>query len=267
MFGFWKKKNAAQSRVDAKNLVALVRPEVDALAARAAGPANKGLAEFYATLYFTWLVREKGDWKALAPYLPGAAADSLRVMRVGEKDRKKLERHIAGYWRETEQAEARLLRQDRNPLRWLEEPDSGFPGLALRDPSFSATVLTVTGDLVARLRLSAYKNRTITPPAPEGKAPEQKLPLSDIRPQSPRAPEYVTMTDREGKPVELRLLDVIVTTDGVFACLVAEGETELMVLKTSERPDGSTAYAPAEEKAARLVYAIFKTRNPWFFEE
>ena len=75
------------------------------------------------------------------------------------------------------------------------------------------------------------------------------------------------MTDPQGTVQQLRLLDVIVTIRGAFACLIAEGETELMVLKTTERPDGSTAYAPAEETDAKLVDAICKTRNPQFFEE
>lgn len=263
MFGFKKKADPSQCRA----LVQKVRMQVDALAAQAAEPANKGMAEFYGTLYYVWLAREPADWKALEPYLGDAVLDSLRIMRFSQEERKELLDFIRLYWRALEKEEKQLLRQGKNPLRWLDNNHSGFPGIALKDPDLGRSLLTITGDLITRLDLTAYANFAIAPAEAPQNEPEKKLPLSDIRPQPPREPQEITMTDHQGNPTRLRLLDVIVTVEGAFACLVAEGETELMVLKTTERPDGSTAYSPVEDKTARLVYAIFKTRNPQFFEE
>ena len=264
MFGF--RKNKAEAQAACQGLLDDIRPEVERLISAAADPAGKALAEFHGTLYYAWLARSRADWKAIRTHLAGHVLDSLRVTRISEAERKKLPGRVRRYWHALEKAEARLLRQGKNPLRWLDDHQSGFPGLALQDPDFGKCLLTVTGDLILRLDLIAYANYAIAPEAPSEKAPKQALPLSDPRPQPPRAPEYVHMTNAQGESVRLRLLDVIVTVNGAFACLIGEGETELMVLRTTGRPDGSTAYSPAPEADARLVYAIFKTRNPQFFQ-
>ena len=93
MFDFLKRKDTALAAQCAE-LVGKVRPDVERLMSYAAGPANKAMTEYYATLYFLWLAREKANWTALSPSLPEAVLESLAMMRLRPEDRKKRLRDI-----------------------------------------------------------------------------------------------------------------------------------------------------------------------------
>lgn len=261
MFDFLKKRNAADLAAKAAELVRKIRPEVDRLMSYAAGPANKGLTEYYATAYYVWLARETTDWRSLLPCLPGAVLDSLTVMRLDPRDRKKRAADIRGYWHTLEHEEDALLRTECSPLGWLENKHSGLAGIAAGDREFAAQMRQVTCALIRRLELNAYLDYC----PPEKPAP--RLPLSDIRPQPPRPEQFITLTDFQGNATLMQVLDVITTADGTFACLRKEGNEHIAILKTVNRPDGRAAYAAAEEAEARLVSAVFRTRNPQYFTE
>lgn len=258
MFPFLKKNDAALAAQCAK-LVGTVRPEVERLMSYAAGPANKGLTEYYATLYYLWLAREKADWNALLPCLPEAALDSLTMTRLRPEDRKKRLRDIRQYWKILRKEEAALLRMGLSPLGWLESGSSGLAGIAAGDREFQENLFPVTASLIHRLDLTAYKN--FIPPQ------EEKPALSDLRPQPPRPETFVTVTDHQGNAVKLQLLDVITTADGTFSCLRPEGKAEFVVFKNLPQPGGKTAYGSAGVSETKLVLAVFRTRNPQYFKE
>ena len=261
MFNFFKMKDTAVLAAQCAALLRMVRPEVEDLMACTAGPAGTGMAEYYATLYFLWLAREKADWHALFPHLPDAVLDTLTVMRLDPKDHKKHISHIRSYWRTLEHEELVLLRSECSPLGWLENRHSGFAGIAAGDRAFSGKVLEITCALIRRLELEDYE--AYCPPP----KPAPKVPLSDIRPQPPRKAEFITVSDHQGNSVKMQVLDIITTIDGTFACLHPEHGADVVVLKTVTHPDGRAAYGPAGEKEARLVSAIFRTRNPQLFGE
>ena len=258
MFDFLKKKDAALA-AQCADLVGKVRPEVERLMSYAAGPANKGLTEYYATLYFLWLARSRKTWANLSPFLPEAVLDSLAVMRLRPEHRKSQIRDIRQYWKALEKYETSRLRRGLSPLGWLENGHSGLAGIAAGDREFADNLLSVTTTLIQRLKLTAYENFVL----PQ----EEKLPLSDLRPQPPRPEQFVTVTDRQGNAVKLQLLDVITTADGTFSCLRPEGKEEFVVFKNLLQPGGRTAYGSAGVSETKLVLAVFRTRNPQYFEE
>lgn len=240
-------------------LVAKVRPEVERLMSYAAGPANKAMTEYYATLYFLWLSREKADWNALLPYLPEAALESLAMMRLRPEDRKKRLRDIRKYWKALQREEAALLRMGLSPLGWLERRESGLAGIAAGDREFAENLLSVTTALIHRLKLTAYESFVL----PQEETP----PLSDLRPQPPRAVEFITVNDHQGNSVKMQVLDVITTADGTFSCLRPEDRKEFVVFKNLPRSGGRTAYGAAGVSETNLVLAVFRTRNPQYFED
>lgn len=259
MFPFLKKKDNAALAAQCAKLVDTVRPEVERLMSYAAGPANKGLTEYYATVYYLWLAREKADWNALLPCLPEAALDSLTMMRLRPEDRKKRLHDIRGYWKTLAREEAALLRMGLSPLGWLENSRSGLAGIAAGDREFAENLLPVTAALIHQMKLTAYES--FVPPQ------EDKPPLSDLRPQPPRPEQFVTVTDHQGNAVKLQLLDVITTADGTFSCLRRENQNAFVVFKNLPQPGGRTAYGSAGVSETKLVLAVFRTRNPQYFEE
>ena len=258
MFDFLKRKDTALAAQCAE-LVGKVRPDVERLMSYAAGPANKAMTEYYATLYFLWLAREKANWAALSPALPGAALESLAMMRLRPEDRKKRLRDIRLYWKTLRKEEAALMRVGLSPLGWLESSSSGLAGIAAGDREFRENLFPVTTGLIRRLKLAAYTQ--FIPPQ------EEKPALSDLRPQPPGPETFVTVTDHQGNAVKLQLLDTITTADGTFSCLRPEGREEFVVFKNLPQPGGRTAYGSAGVSEAKLVLAVFRTRNPQYFEE
>ncbi len=256
MLNIFRSKPALES---ALAFTAKVRPEVEQLMSYAAGPANKAMTEYYATLYFLWLAREKTDWSAPSPVLPEAALESLTMMRLRPEDRKKRLRDIRLYWKTLQKEEVALMRIGLSPLGWLESSNSGLAGIASTDREFRDNLFPVTAALIRRLKLTAYEQ--FIPPQ------EEKPALSDLRPQPPRPEQFVTVTDYQGNAVKLQLLDVITTADGTFSCLRPENKNEFVVFKNTKQPGGRTAYGSAGVSETKLVLAIFRTRNPQYFEE
>ena len=259
MFDFLKIKRSPQTAEKAASLTRSVRPEVEQLMSYAAGPANKAMTEYYATLCFIWLARDKESWSALLPYLPEAALESLAMMRLRPEDRKRRLADIRSYWKALEKEENRLLRAGRNPLGWLENRQSGLAGIAAMDREFARNLLPVTSQFIRRLKLAAYEKYAL----PQ----EEKPALSDLRPQPQRPEQFITVTDHQGNAVKLQLLDTITTADGTFACLRPENRTEFVVFKTVTQPGGRIAYSSAGISETKLVMAVFQTRNPQYFEE
>ena len=259
MFPFLKKKDTAALAAQCAKLVNTVRPEVERLMSYAAGPANKGLTEYYATVYYLWLARDKESWAKLSPALSEAALDSLTMMRLRPEDRKKRLHDIRGYWKALAREETALLRMGLSPLGWLENSRSGLAGIAATDRKFAENLIPVTAALIHRLKLTAYES--FVP------LQEDKLPLSDLRPQPPRPEQFVSVKDHQGNTVTLQLLDVITTADGTFSCLRRESKNEFVVFKNLPQPGGRTAYGSAGVSETKLVLAVFRTRNPQYFPE